>query len=92
MLPVFALIAVAIVLESRGPVFVRRRILGARGEPIDLVTFRTTRARSSTGRNSRPTRVGRLLRSTGLVQVPSLWNVVRGDVSLQSAAPWRRDP
>jgi Bacterial sugar transferase len=91
MLPVLALIAVAIVLESRGPVFERRRILGQRGEPIELAVFRTTRAGSSAGRDARPTRVGRLLRSTGLVQVPSLWNVVTGDLPLESAAPWRRD-
>jgi len=73
-------LAMAIVCESPGAVVVRRRARSESGQPVDLLTFRTTAASSA-----RFTRVGRFLYDTCLDVLPSLWNVVVGEVRLVHA-------
>ncbi len=80
LLPVLAVLAMAIVCESPGAVVVRRRARSESGQPVDLLTFRTTAASSA-----RFTRVGRFLYDTCLDVLPSLWNVVVGEVRLVHA-------
>jgi exopolysaccharide biosynthesis polyprenyl glycosylphosphotransferase len=91
--PLMAVIAVAVKLESAGPVlFVQSRI-GARGRPFKLMKFRTMRP--ATRRNSewecdnrdRVTRLGRWLRAFRLDELPQFVNVVRGEMNLVGPRP-----
>lgn len=95
--PFMALIALAIVLDSAGPVFYNTRRLGLRGKEFTLFKFRTMH-RDAPPRyqadgsmlvergDPRITRVGRLLR-LGFDELPQLWNVLRGDMSLIGPRP-----
>lgn len=91
--PLLVLIAIAIKLDSRGPVFFVHRRLGLRAEPFDLIKFRTMRVR--TERTSewewdnrfRITRVGRALRKFRLDELPQFLNVVKGDMNLVGPRP-----
>jgi lipopolysaccharide/colanic/teichoic acid biosynthesis glycosyltransferase len=90
--PLMALLAVLVAASSRGPVFFRQRRVGRRGRPFVLYKFRTMRTGNHgpqvTARNDdRVTRVGRLLRKTKLDELPELWNVLIGDLSLVGPRP-----
>ncbi|MBW6396779.1 sugar transferase [Roseomonas sp. HJA6] len=88
--PVMALAALAIRLDSRGPVLLRQRRYGLGNTPISIFKFRTMYAdkcdlsgRVATVRGDpRVTRVGRFLRRTSLDELPQLFNVVLGTMSL----------
>jgi lipopolysaccharide/colanic/teichoic acid biosynthesis glycosyltransferase len=83
LLPVLGVLSLGVLLESRGPLLVRRSGTNWRGEPVRLLVFRTTTTTARHG-DLRPTRAGSLLRRTGLYEAPLLWHVVRGDVRLSS--------
>jgi lipopolysaccharide/colanic/teichoic acid biosynthesis glycosyltransferase len=93
--PLLAAAAVAIKLEDRGPVFYRQRRVGLNGEEFELLKLRTMEVdaeRKGAGYavnegDPRITRVGRLLRRLSLDELPQLWNVVRGDMSLVGPRP-----
>ena len=90
--PVFLVVAVAIRLAGPGPVIFRQRRPGRHGKPFTLVKYRTmTDARDAEGRllpdAQRLTRLGRFLRSTSLDELPELWNVLRGEMSLVGPRP-----
>ena len=93
--PLMALIALAVKLSSKGPVFFCQRRLGFNNEPIDIYKFRTmyveaTDAEASklvTKDDPRVTRVGGFLRKTSLDELPQFFNVVRGDLSLVGPRP-----
>lgn len=88
--PVMALSALAIRLDSPGPVLLRQRRFGLGNQPIMIFKFRTMYADRGdvTGRiatipgDPRVTRVGRFLRRTSLDELPQLFNVVLGSMSL----------
>ena len=87
-------VAAAIRLVDGAPVFFRQRRLGRRGSPFILYKFRTMRSapNGSTGSfdagdTSRVTRLGRCLRKAKLDELPQLWNVLRGDMSLVGPRP-----
>jgi lipopolysaccharide/colanic/teichoic acid biosynthesis glycosyltransferase len=90
-------IAAAIKLESPGPVFYRQMRAGQGGRPFQLLKFRTMiagaeadgQARWARAIDARVTRVGRLLRRTRLDELPQLFNVLRGDMSLIGPRPER---
>lgn len=92
--PLMILIAVAIKLNSKGPVFFKQRRYGLNGEVIEVLKFRTmtvaedgakvTQAKKD---DDRITKVGRILRRTSLDEVPQLIHVVTGTMSLVGPRP-----
>jgi lipopolysaccharide/colanic/teichoic acid biosynthesis glycosyltransferase len=93
--PILILAAVAIRLESRGPVIYRQRRVGLHGAAFDVYKLRTmvdgaehigSGLRINAG-DERITRVGALLRRTSLDELPNLFNVLRGDMSLIGPRP-----
>lgn len=90
--PLLALTALAIKLESAGPVLFRQRRAGFRGRPFDLIKFRTMlEARDAQGQplpdEQRLTHLGLFLRSTSLDEFPELFNVLKGDMCLVGPRP-----
>jgi lipopolysaccharide/colanic/teichoic acid biosynthesis glycosyltransferase len=93
--PVLAGSAAAIVLEDRGPVLYRQRRVGRDGVEFELLKLRTMvvgAEKMGAGLavnqgDPRITKVGRLLRRLSLDELPQLWNVLRGDMSLVGPRP-----
>jgi lipopolysaccharide/colanic/teichoic acid biosynthesis glycosyltransferase len=87
--PLLLLIAVAIRLESRGPVFFRQLRVGRNEVPFRIVKFRTmivdaerVGPKISGLKDPRVTRVGGVLRATKMDELPQLWNVLTGEMTL----------
>jgi len=97
LLPLFALIGLAIRLTSKGPVFYKQDRIGKEGEHFRIIKFRTmTRdAERATGPvisssdDERITPVGRFLRKTRLDELPQLLNVIKGEMSFVGPRPER---
>ncbi len=92
--PLFAVIAILIKLDSRGPVFFRQERAGRDGKPFRIFKFRTmivgayrSGARLTVKRDPRITQVGQVLRWTKLDELPQLLNVIAGDMSLVGPRP-----
>jgi lipopolysaccharide/colanic/teichoic acid biosynthesis glycosyltransferase len=103
--PLLALIALAVKLDSTGPVLFRQLRTGRGGRPFHICKFRSMtvdaerQQRELLGENQqdgpafkmqsdpRVTRLGRFLRATSLDELPQLWNVLRGDMSLVGPRP-----
>jgi exopolysaccharide biosynthesis polyprenyl glycosylphosphotransferase len=95
--PLMAAVAAAVWLDSGSPILLRQIRLGMRGRPFVMHKFRTMRRDAeSEGRavwaspnDERVTRVGRLMRRSRLDELPQLWDVVRGAMSLIGPRPER---
>jgi len=103
LVPLILLVALAVRLTLGAPVLYRQRRIGLRGVEFDMLKFRTMlpdRRRSrqpfegpdrrrthKSDEDPRHTRVGRFLRTSSLDELPQLWNVVRGDLSLVGPRP-----
>lgn len=90
--PVFGIAALAVRLSSPGPVLFRQVRIGRRGQPFEMLKFRTMHVSDNpepswTIEDHRVTRVGRLLRRTSIDELPQLVNVLRGDMSLVGPRP-----
>ena len=93
--PVIALTALAVRLDSPGPIFFRQRRHGFNQEEIVVWKFRSMRqetadataSRQVTADDDRVTRVGKILRSTSLDELPQLLNVLKGEMSLVGPRP-----
>jgi lipopolysaccharide/colanic/teichoic acid biosynthesis glycosyltransferase len=96
--PLLALAALAIKLEDRGPVLYRQTRVGKDGVDFELLKLRTMVVGAETmgaglsvdRGDSRITRTGRLLRKLSLDELPQLWNVVRGEMSVIGPRPTLR--
>lgn len=94
--PLIGLAAIAIKLQDRGPVFYRQVRIGERGKEFEIVKLRSMRIDAEAAGiqfaqagDSRVTLVGRFLRRTHLDELPQIWNVLRGDMTLVGPRPER---
>jgi sugar transferase (PEP-CTERM system associated) len=96
-LPVMALTAIAIVIESGFPIIYRQERVGVRGDPFNVLKFRSMRqdaekdgkAKWATQNDPRVTSFGRFLRRTRIDELPQLINVFRGEMSFVGPRPER---
>jgi lipopolysaccharide/colanic/teichoic acid biosynthesis glycosyltransferase len=92
--PLLAVVALAVHMDSTGPVIFKQRRVGKNGRPFDIYKFRSMRVDApkygfspTESQDTRITRVGRYLRKTSLDELPQLFNVVKGDMSLVGPRP-----
>ena len=94
--PLLAFIALAIKIDSPGPVLFRQKRYGFNNRPIEIFKFRSmktdadaepTKLEQATRSDPRVTRVGRFIRRTSLDELPQLLNVLRGDMSVVGPRP-----
>jgi lipopolysaccharide/colanic/teichoic acid biosynthesis glycosyltransferase len=96
-LPIMVLAAIAIWIDSPGPLLYRQRRIGKGRQEFIIYKFRSMRldveedsTRWATESDSQVTRVGRVLRLTDIDEIPLIWSVFRGDMSL--VGPWPERP
>jgi putative colanic acid biosynthesis UDP-glucose lipid carrier transferase len=93
-LPLLLMVMVVIRLESPGPAIFRQRRTGYRGRVFTILKFRTmtvtedcAKVRQATKNDARVTAVGALLRKLSIDELPQLWNVLKGDMSIVGPRP-----
>ncbi len=93
--PLLAIVAVAVAIDSGRPVIFRQLRVGAGGQDFTMLKFRTMKSDAGddwvTPGDARITRVGRFLRKTSLDELPQLWNVLAGEMSLVGPRPEMRE-
>jgi len=92
--PLYAALAVAVKLSSPGPVHFRQQRVGQRGETVEILKFRSMRIHTDSDTEwnideEAITRIGRVMRVLGLDEIPQLWNILRGQMSLVGPRPER---
>jgi len=93
--PLIAVLGVMVYLESPGPVFFRQRRAGLNGIPFEIIKIRSMRidAESASGQvwavegDPRRLKIGKIIRSWNLDELPQFWNVLKGDMSLVGPRP-----
>ncbi len=93
--PLLLTLAAAVTIDSRGGVLFRQTRLGIKGRPFTMYKFRSMVPNAETlgdglacyGDDVRVTRIGKVLRNWGLDELPQLWNVITGDMSLIGPRP-----
>src|SRR5215475_1971913 len=96
-LPITLMVALAIKLESKGPVFYRQERVGLNGRIFRVWKFRSMRTdaekdgvpRWASAKDNRVTRVGRFIRATRIDEIPQIINVLEGDMSFIGPRPER---
>ncbi len=95
-LPIVVLTAIAIKLESRGPVFYKQERVGKNGRPFVLAKFRSMRVDAekagpvwASKGDTRTTRVGRVIRKIRVDEIPQFWNILKGEMSFVGPRPER---
>ena len=93
--PLFGVLALGVKLSSPGPVYFRQRRIGKNGREVEILKFRSMRQNDdsdtqwSVDADNRVTKLGSFIRKTSLDELPQLWNVLRGDMSLVGPRPER---
>jgi exopolysaccharide biosynthesis polyprenyl glycosylphosphotransferase len=93
--PVMLVLAMAVRLSSAGPILYRQLRTGQHGRPFELLKFRSMRMNTdgdelwNAADDDRVTTIGRVMRRTGLDELPQLWNVLRGDMAMVGPRPER---
>jgi Undecaprenyl-phosphate glucose phosphotransferase len=95
--PLMLLVSLLIWIEDRGPIFYRQVRMGLDGKPFEILKFRSMRvgAEKDTGAvwaekdDPRRTHIGRFIRAWSIDELPQLWNVVAGDMSVVGPRPER---
>jgi exopolysaccharide biosynthesis polyprenyl glycosylphosphotransferase len=93
--PLYGMLALAVRLTSPGPIYFRQRRIGKNGREVEVLKFRSMRVNSesdtqwSVDDDDRVTKIGSIMRKTSLDELPQLWNVLRGDMSLVGPRPER---
>jgi exopolysaccharide biosynthesis polyprenyl glycosylphosphotransferase len=93
--PLFGVLALGVKLSSPGPVYFRQRRIGMNGREVEILKFRSMQQNDesdtqwSVNDDARVTKIGHFMRKTSLDELPQLWNVVRGDMSLVGPRPER---
>lgn len=94
--PFVCIVSLLIKIDSRGPVFYRQQRVGFNGLIFDLIKFRSMKENAemkgavwAQENDSRITRVGRIIRFLRIDELPQLWNVFKGDLSLVGPRPER---
>lgn len=97
LIPIYILLAIAVKMSSKGPVFFRQERVGKNRKPFQIIKFRTMHVNAekngpqlSSSNDSRITKVGKFLRKTRLDEFPQFWNVLIGDMSLVGPRPERQ--
>lgn len=92
--PLMLMIAIAIKLDSKGPVLFKQERTGKGGRNINIYKFRTMVAKNNVHDFSKPdehTRVGKILRKTSLDELPQLFSIAIGKMSFIGPRPWITD-
>jgi exopolysaccharide biosynthesis polyprenyl glycosylphosphotransferase len=96
--PVMLVLAIAIRLHDRGPIFYRQRRVGEGGREFEMIKLRSMLvtseedgARWSSAEDDRITSVGKIMRRFHLDEMPQLWNVLRGEMTMVGPRPERRE-
>jgi exopolysaccharide biosynthesis polyprenyl glycosylphosphotransferase len=96
--PVLAAFAIVVKLTDGGPVFYRQRRVGEHGREFELIKLRSMRsdsegvgARWAEADDDRVTAVGKVMRRLHIDEMPQLWNILRGDMTLVGPRPERRE-
>jgi sugar transferase (PEP-CTERM system associated) len=97
LLPFFTLVALAIKLETRGPIFFRQERVGENWEIFNLLKFRSMKANAeessgpvwASDDDPRITRVGKIIRKLRIDELPQMWNVLKGEMSFVGPRPER---
>jgi sugar transferase (PEP-CTERM system associated) len=97
LLPLFALVALAIRLDSRGPIFFSQERVGENREILNILKFRSMKADAeessgpvwATDDDPRITRVGKIIRKLRIDELPQMWNVLKGEMSFVGPRPER---
>ncbi len=93
--PLFGTLALGVKLSSPGPVYFRQRRIGMNGQEVEILKFRSMQENDESDTqwnvsdDDRVTKLGSFMRKTSLDELPQLWNVVRGDMSLVGPSPER---
>jgi exopolysaccharide biosynthesis polyprenyl glycosylphosphotransferase len=93
--PLYGMLALLVKVTSPGPIYFRQRRIGKNGREVEILKFRSMRVNDesdtqwSVNDDDRVTKVGAIMRKTSLDELPQLWNVLRGDMSLVGPRPER---
>lgn len=92
--PIMLVIAIMIKLDSKGPVIFKQIRTGKNGKDFVIYKFRTMDKDNDVydkETNDKPTKFGKLLRKSGLDEIPQLFNILRGEMSFIGPRPWLKE-